>query len=182
MKKNLNHFHAWYFQIRLFSDLCQASRFFITYSPSSLKLLQNLDKQYNTNFQAKFQAHYSQGVRQYYIAFLNSDTQIFIPNFTLTAPTKIFTLDDSKLIIHPSDQACGQTMKAVDEELEPIPLFLYPKWEKKGRYVLKAIKEFLDKNNYLKGRKIFLKFYIKAHLNLFRHYCGSLRFSQDGGQ
>ena len=142
------------------------SQIFVKPQDSSL-LLQNLDKQYNTNFQAKFQAHYSQGVRQYYIAFLNSDTQIFIPNFTLTAPTNIFTFDDSKLIIHPSDQVCGQTK--VDEELEPIPLFLNPKWEKKGRYMLTAIKEFLDKNNYLKGRKIFLKIYIKTHFNLFRH-------------
>ena len=93
------------FKSGLFTDLCQASRFFITYSPSSLKLLQVLAKQYNTNFRAKFQAHYSQGVRQHHIAFLNSDTQILIPNFTLTAPTKMFTFDNSKLIIHTSDHS-----------------------------------------------------------------------------
>jgi len=142
------------FKSGLFTDLCQASRFFITYSPSSLKLLQVLDKQYNTNFRAKFQANYSKGVAQHHIAFLNSDTQIFIPHFTLTAPTEMFTFDDSKLTIHPG--SCGQPL-IPDEESEPIPLFLYPKWEKKGRYVLKAIKEFLDKNNYLKGTKKYLK-------------------------
>lgn len=145
------------FKSGLFTDLCQASRFFITYSPSSLKLLQVLDKQYNTNFRAKFQANYSKGVTQHHIAFLNSDTQIFIPNFTLTSPTEMFTFDDSKISIHPSDQPCGMIQETELQETADIPLFLYPKWEKKGRYVLKAIKEFLDKNNYLKGKAANLK-------------------------
>ena len=142
------------FKSGLFTDLCQASRFFLTYSPSSLKLLQVLDKQYNTNFKTKFQTNYSKGVAHHHVAFLNSDTQIFIPNFTLTAPTEMFMFDDTKLILHPSDQTCGQsltTTTSTDTE-EEVPLFLYPKWEKKGRYVLKAIQAFLDKNNYLKGK------------------------------
>lgn len=141
------------FKSGLFTDLCQASRFFITYSPSSLKLLQILDKQYKTNFRAKFQANYSSGVNQHHIAYLNTDNQIFITNFSFKIASKMFTFDDTELVIHPIAQPCGGAAAVEPPDEEQVPLFLYPKWERKGRYVLSAIKAFIDKNNYLKGIK-----------------------------
>lgn len=154
------------FKSGLYSDLLQSSHFFITYCPSSLKLLQILDKQYKFNFREKFQAVYSLGVTNHHIAYLNTDTQTFFPNLNLrpdyTSPIEMFHFDESKVIFHSSDQPCPSSGIVENDaegtlETSAIPLHLF-KWEKRGRYVLKALQGLLDDKNCLLGKPIRILF------------------------
>ena len=177
------------FKSGLYNDLIQSSHFFITYCPGSLKLLQILDKQYKFNFRSKFQEHYAQGIIKHYIAFLNTDSQTFFPAFNIlleqTGSTEMFNFDESQVVFHSKNMACPNVAAVSNEEglleTDSLPLHLYPKWEKRARYVLKIIKAMIDDQNCLKGNLIFFFFFKSQNKDFsFRHQNLGFGFSENG--
>ena len=150
------------YKSKLYSDIFQSTHFFITYSPSASKFLQLIDKQYCLEFRKKFQKYYPTGIKNKDIAFVNTNTQIFVESIntvlSLSGKTKMFLFDDSVLSVHPIEMPCSSisdspSASSTSPPQNDIPLFLYPKWQKRGEYVLKHLHAFLDPNNCLTGKR-----------------------------
>ena len=70
----------------------------------------------------------------------------------------MFKFDEYK--VHLATEPCSDNPSS--EKPCAVPLHLFPKWEKRGRYVLKEIQAFLDSSNCLAGRPgFFFKLYVK---------------------
>ena len=146
------------YKSNLYSDICQGGRFFLTYCPASLKLLQILDKAFQTQFRAIFQIDYAAGVFNKNIAYLNTDALIFLPKIDEhfnALPTTMFKFDQTPFAVHLADTPCGGSSK--EDDLTPAAasidesLALYPKWQKKALFVLKQLRGWIDTDNCLIG-------------------------------
>ena len=150
------------FHTGLYSFLLQSSIFFLTYCSTNIKLLQIIDKQFNSTFKNKFQNFYSEGLDTHSVAFLDTDSQVFFPAINTLFQKKtaiMFKFDEYK--VHLASEPCTPS----SEKPCAVPLHLFPKWEKRGRYVLKEIQAFLDSSNCLAGNKDLFLFIGKKKLD-----------------
>ena len=153
------------FHTGLYSSLLQSSIFFLTYCSTNIKLLQIIDKQFNSSFRKHFQDFYSEGLANHSVAFLNTDSQVFFPALNALfhkKSTNMFKFDEYK--VHLTTESCSDNPGSSSEKPCAIPLHLFPKWEKRGRYVLKEIRAFLDSNNCLAGNMFFFMMRYKKNL------------------